>query len=114
MISESVYLEKDKYYYMELYQSKSYSSWYYKYADYLQISVEIPNDNDNVTGNVFGVHKFRTFFDPDPEILEFTQKGAQSGYITMKLIRRQGLTITYQNQRTIPYNCSIENFLQAL
>ena len=39
IISENVYLEKDKYYYMELYQTKSYSSYYYKYADYLQISV---------------------------------------------------------------------------
>lgn len=69
VISESVTLQKDKYYYMELYQSKSYQSYYYKYVDYLQISVEIPNPDDDVVGNVFAVHKFSTSFDPDPEIL---------------------------------------------
>ena len=90
---------------MELYQSKSYSSWYYKYADYLQISVEVPNDDSSIRGNAYAVHQFHTFFDPDPEILEFTQIGAQSGTITMRLIRRQGLTVYYDNQRTIAFDC---------
>lgn len=35
IISEGVSLEKDQYYYMELYQSKSYSSYFSRYADYL-------------------------------------------------------------------------------
>ena len=41
---------------MELYQTKSYSSYYYKYADYLQISVEVPNADPNIQGNAYAVH----------------------------------------------------------
>ena len=61
---------------MELYQSKSYSSYYYKYGDYLQISVEVPNDDPNIIGNSFAVHKFTSSFYPEPEILDFVQIGA--------------------------------------
>lgn len=32
----------------------------------------------------------------------------------MKLIRRQGLTVTYNQARTIPFNCEIESFISAL
>lgn len=74
----------------------------------------MPNDDPNVVGNVFAVHKFTSSFYPEPEIIDFVQMGAENGTITMKIIRRKNLTITYEQSRTIPFNCEIGPFLSAL
>ena len=100
---------------MELYQTKSQFSWYYLFPDYLQISVEVPNTSlKKKLGNVFAVHKFNTSFTPEPQIMDFVQMGAQSGEITMRLIRRRNLVTVYNLSKTIPYNCSEEDFIKTI
>ena len=66
IISKEIELKKGRYYYMELYHTKFRGSYYREYSDYLQISVEVPNNDPKKLGNIFAVHKFNTSFTPEP------------------------------------------------
>ena len=76
IVSDEIYMQEGKYYYMELYHTRTNHGNYYKYTDYLQIRAEVLTNEPSTEGEVFAVHNFSTHFEHESEIMEFTQKGA--------------------------------------
>jgi hypothetical protein len=61
-----VELEEGKYYYMELYHVNGGS------AGQIQISVEVPNDDNTLRWQTHEVHSVETSYTYDPEIMNYT------------------------------------------
>jgi hypothetical protein len=80
----------------------------------LLISVEVPNTLTNLPNQVYDVQQFSTQPTVDPEIITFTQIGANSGNITFKIIRKSGIVIIYNVNQTIPWNATASQFSSML
>ena len=47
--------------------------------------------------------------------MEFTQEGAESGTLTLSLLRYDNnFDVTYNKSADIPYNCSLEDFMSTI
>ena len=77
------------------------------------VSVEVPNTLP-LPNRVYSVQKITIVPTVDPEIIVFTQTGATSGTMNFQILRKKGVTVTYNVNKTLNWNATPAEFTTML
>lgn len=109
-MGQPIYLEEGQYYYTELYHiNLAGSGW-------IKVSVEVPNENNELAKQTFEVDHIETTFTNQPEIIEFALENAIGGTfnISLRRVNSQTLQVYYEKEVSVKYNATANEFVNNL